>query len=69
MDRGAWWATVHGVAQSQTQPKRLSPAHTVIKLPPPLRSRTVPSRMPPALNPLVVNISSQPQQALFGFLS
>ena len=23
-DRGAWWVTVHGVAQSQTQPKRLS---------------------------------------------
>ena len=20
MDRGAWWATVHGVAKSQTQP-------------------------------------------------
>ena len=30
MDRGAWWATVHGVAKSQTQPKRLSthPART-----------------------------------------
>ena len=24
MDRGAWWAAVHGVAQSQTQRKRLS---------------------------------------------
>ena len=24
MDKGAWKATVHGVAQSQTQPKRLS---------------------------------------------
>ena len=24
MDRGAWWATVHGVAKSQTQLKRLS---------------------------------------------
>ena len=24
MDRGAWWATVHGVAKSQTPPKRLS---------------------------------------------
>ena len=23
MDRGAWWAAVHGVAQSQTQLKRL----------------------------------------------
>ena len=21
MDRGAWWATVHGVAKSQTRPK------------------------------------------------
>ena len=25
-DRGAWWATVHGVTQSQTRPKRLSMA-------------------------------------------
>ena len=24
MDRGAWWATVHGAAQSQTQLKRLN---------------------------------------------
>ena len=24
MDRGAWWATVHGVAKSRTQLKRLS---------------------------------------------
>ena len=24
MDRGAWWAMVHGVAESQTQLKRLS---------------------------------------------
>ena len=24
MDGGAWWATVHRVAQSQTQPKQLS---------------------------------------------
>ena len=24
MDRGAWWAAVHGVAQSRTQLKRLS---------------------------------------------
>ena len=24
MDRGAWWATVHGVPKSQTQLKRLS---------------------------------------------
>ena len=25
MDRGAWWATVHGVAKSETQMKLLSP--------------------------------------------
>ena len=24
VDRRAWWAAVHGVAQSQTRPKRLS---------------------------------------------
>ena len=24
MDRGAWWATVHGVAKSRTQQKQLS---------------------------------------------
>ena len=24
MDRGAWWARVHGVAKRQTQPKQLS---------------------------------------------
>ena len=29
MDRGAWWATVHGVASSQTQLKPLS-THTVL---------------------------------------
>ena len=29
MDRGAWWATVHGVAKSQTQLKQLS-MHTHI---------------------------------------
>ena len=28
MDRGAWWATVHGVAKSCTQLKRLSTQHT-----------------------------------------
>ena len=29
IDRGAWWTTVHGVAESQTQLKRLSMhAHT-----------------------------------------
>ena len=27
MDRRAWWATVHGVAESQTQLKRLSIAY------------------------------------------
>ena len=26
MDRGAWWATVHGVTKSQTQPSNLAPA-------------------------------------------
>jgi len=24
MDRGAWWASVHGIAKSQTQPKQLA---------------------------------------------
>ena len=28
MDRGTWWATVHGVAKSQTWLKRLSTQHT-----------------------------------------
>ena len=34
MDRGAWWATVHGVAQSWTQLKQLSmqETHSVIPL-------------------------------------
>ena len=27
MDRGAWWATVHKVAKSWTQLKRLNTAH------------------------------------------
>ena len=31
MDRGVWWATVHGVAQSQTQLKRLSTHSTDIR--------------------------------------
>ena len=31
MDRGAWWATVHKVAKSQTQLKQLS-IHTLIPL-------------------------------------
>ena len=30
MDRGAWWATVHGVAKSQTRLKRLSTAHLTL---------------------------------------
>ena len=32
MDRGAWWATVHGVTESQTQLKRLS-IHTQTQTP------------------------------------
>ena len=28
MDRGAWWATIHGVAKSRTGLKQLSTAHT-----------------------------------------
>ena len=37
-DRGAWWAAVYGVAQSQTRPKRLStaaahPLKTFIEVP------------------------------------
>ena len=32
MDRGAWGATVHGVAKSQTRPKRLS-THTGVSEP------------------------------------
>ena len=31
MDRGAWWATVHRVAQNLTQLKRLS-AHTRVSI-------------------------------------
>ena len=27
IDRGAWWATAHGVTESQTQLKRLNIAH------------------------------------------
>ena len=32
MDREAWWATVHGVAQSQIQLKRLSSSSSSIDL-------------------------------------
>ena len=32
MDRGAWWAMVHGVTQSQTRLKRLSTALASSKL-------------------------------------
>ena len=31
MDRGAWWATVHRIARSQTQLKQLN-THTLIHL-------------------------------------
>ena len=30
LDRGAWWATAHGVAKSQTRPKRLNMHKTSI---------------------------------------
>ena len=30
MDRGAWWATVHGVAKSQTRLKRLDNSMALI---------------------------------------
>ena len=29
MDRGAWWATVHGVAKSQTTLSKLACTHTL----------------------------------------
>ena len=33
MDRGAWWATVHGVTQSWTRPKQLSKhAHSMAEI-------------------------------------
>ena len=32
MDRGAWWATVHGVTKSQTRLKRLSTQHVLCVL-------------------------------------
>ena len=31
MDRGAWWAIVHGVTKSQTRLKRLSTAHKLMQ--------------------------------------
>ena len=31
MDGGAWWAAVHGVAQSRTQLKRLSSSSSKVK--------------------------------------
>ena len=33
MDRGAWWATVHGIAESQTQPCGFHPLSFCIFLP------------------------------------
>ena len=30
VDRGAWWAAVHGVAQSRTRLKRLSSSRSII---------------------------------------
>ena len=36
MDRGAWWAIVHGVAKSQTRLKQLSIQHINIYVPGPL---------------------------------
>ena len=30
-DRGAWWAAVHGVAQSRTRLKRLSSSSSIIE--------------------------------------
>jgi len=32
VDRGAWWAAVHGVAQSRTQLKQLSSSSNIIDL-------------------------------------
>ena len=32
MDRGAWWAMVHGVAKSWTRQKQLSPQHTLVNI-------------------------------------
>ena len=34
MDRGAWWATVHGLAKSWTQVKRLSSSSMIFPLTP-----------------------------------
>ena len=32
MDRGAWWATVHGVAKSRTQLSKAQQQHTIQNL-------------------------------------
>ena len=32
MDRGTWWAMVHGVAKSWTRQKQLSPQHTLVNI-------------------------------------
>ena len=42
MDRGAWWATIYGVAQSQTRLKRLSSSSSRIAIDP------LPAPDPPA---------------------
>ena len=31
MDGGAWWATVHGIAKSQTRPSDFTPLHSLEK--------------------------------------
>ena len=35
VDSGAWWATVHGIAKSQTQPKQLRTHTSTIPRPEP----------------------------------
>ena len=30
VDRGAWWATIHGAAKNQTRLKRMKHTHTMI---------------------------------------
>ena len=41
MDRGVWWATVHGVAQSQTWLKRLSTMHNNAWIPKHIHAHTL----------------------------